>query len=80
MLLASWYRDLMLAHLGAVDRLVNRRFVDALQQEAAAIPLEGAADAIQHVTAAERQLDLNVNVQLILDVLAIRLARLRRAA
>lgn len=80
LLLAAWYRDIMLTHLGAVDGLANADSLEALQQAAAAIPLERAADAVQHITTAERQLDLNANVQLILDTLAINLARLSRAA
>ncbi|MCH7721622.1 MAG: hypothetical protein IH988_11660 [Planctomycetes bacterium] len=80
LLLAAWYRDIMLTHLGAVDGLANADSIEALQQAAAAIPLERAADAVQHITTAERQLDLNANVQLILDTLAINLARLSQAA
>lgn len=75
-LMASWYRDRMLAS-STVEELVTHAGPAAVLTEPRTrlTPMQ-SADAIGAIATAERQLDLNANVQLCLESLLIHLARL----
>ena len=74
LLAATWYRDLLHTACGSTGLLANVTRADTLA--AAAVTPDQAAEAIKHLTTAEAELDLNVNVKLCLDNLVIHLTTL----
>lgn len=80
LLLASmWYRSVLHRCVGADVAATDSRDEQRLQHAASSFTPRRAGDAIRSIVTAERQLDLNVNVQLCLESLLIRLARLTAA-
>jgi hypothetical protein len=63
---------------GRKEDVVNASSGSVVAKAAAQIGAEPAANAVQRIAQAERQLAQNVNTQLLLDALLIDLARLAR--
>ena len=78
-LMAAWYRGAMHRALGTAHSAAGPRSVDAPPERGTRLHPEAAADAISTISTAERQLDLNANVQLCLEALLFKLARLTSA-
>ncbi len=81
--LATWFRDLVLVKVGGDHaRLVNADCVPQLEPLAARIPVETMVDLAAYVEAMTRGLDRNLNKQLLLEGLLLRLraALLTKAA
>jgi DNA polymerase-3 subunit delta' len=74
-LAANWYADILRVHSGEESAVLNSAWRDRLDQAAASIDVECAAQAINRVTQTERQLDLNVNTQLAIETLLNDLAQ-----
>ncbi len=74
-LAAAWYRDLLHAGCGSTALVTNVGQADELGAAARRCPSDQAISAIGHLSAAERELDLNVNTKLCLDNLVIHLEK-----
>jgi DNA polymerase-3 subunit delta' len=75
-LMAAWYRDRMLASSAAPELVATTSPAAVLAEPRARLAPMQSADAIGAIATAERQLDLNANVQLCLESLLFKLARL----
>ena len=73
-LAATWYADILRLAAGDAATIVNADRRAQLEHVAKTIDPERAADAIQRITLAERQLDLNANTQLCIETLVNDLA------
>ena len=74
--LASWYRDLVVAGAGARDAVVHVDRLAELDEDGTRERLLGAERAAEHVRALWRQVEeLNLNPQLALEALFVRLRR-----
>ena len=78
-LAATWYADLLRFGSGEDACVVNVTHVSAIEAAARYAPAERVAEAIERIAEAERQLDLNVNTELCVEVLVNDLARLLKA-
>ena len=77
-LAAAWYADILRLGAGNAAAVVNAGLRNSLDHAAKTTDPEHAADAIQRITQAERQLDLNVNTQLCVETLLNDLANIAR--
>jgi DNA polymerase-3 subunit delta' len=77
-LIACWYADIVRVAGGRKEDVINTSSGSVVAKAAAQIGAEPAANAVQRIAQAERQLAQNVNTQLLLDALLIDLARLAR--
>jgi DNA polymerase-3 subunit delta' len=75
-LAATWYRDVALTASSAAELVTNRAPQAQVAVAAQRLTPRAAADAVKAIAAAERQLDLNINVQLCLEALFVKLSRL----
>ncbi len=75
-LMSNWYRDVLTLSVGAAAEPVNVAHREQLNHLADSLSVHGAQQAVRAIATAERQLDLNANVQLCIDGLMIRLARI----
>ncbi|HSL63486.1 MAG TPA: hypothetical protein VK874_02415 [Gaiellaceae bacterium] len=74
--LAAWYRDLVVAGAGATEAVVHFDRLAELEEDGTRERLLGAERAAEHVRALWRQVEeLNLNPQLALEALFVRLRR-----
>lgn len=74
-LAARWFADVL--HVGAHEKtaIVNTHLMPAIRRSAESLTAAQAMQAIQRIVQAERELDLNANTQLCVEVLLNDLAR-----
>lgn len=68
-LAANWHADITRVSAGQWDSLYNHVYRARIERAASGMDLFAAAEAVQRIATAERQLDQNVNVQLCIDCL-----------
>ncbi len=68
-LAANWYGDVLRCSVGKMDAALNTAWREGLGLVAAGVAAESCARAIARLAQTERQLDLNANTQLCLEVL-----------
>ncbi len=71
----DWWRDLLLVKTGCATGLVFAGEAQNYARGAGALDLAGIRRAVDAVKESSRQIDLNVNPRLVMDVLALRLPR-----
>lgn len=76
---AQYLADVIRVGAGETSAVVNVHLADRLRRTAERLPPQRTADAIERITRAERQLDLNANVQLVVETLANDIARIARS-
>jgi DNA polymerase-3 subunit delta' len=74
-LLATWYRDLLAASLGAHAAVLSSDRATELAGDAERIPSQAAAQAAEAVVETRRRFDLNVNPPLALEAMFLQVAR-----
>lgn len=78
-IILTWYRDLLMVKLGQNKSLINVDYYDKLRDEAKEWRVEGIEGIISLIQEANNVINnLNVNLQLTLEVLFLRLNKLRR--
>ena len=75
-LAAQYFADLARVAAGDAPGVINRSIADRLTGAAKRVGAERAAGAIERIVRAERQLDRNANVHLVVETLANDLARI----
>ena len=78
--LTDFWRDLMLIKIGAVDSVTNIHMLAELRKQANAFSIEQIRKFIGEVRAAGRQLELNANPRLVLEVLMLNMPQAAKAA
>jgi len=68
-LAAGWYADVLKMSAGDRTGIVNLAWEQKLQQTTTTVSIERAADAVNRLARAQRQLNLNANTQLVVDAL-----------
>jgi DNA polymerase-3 subunit delta' len=82
-LLAGWWRDVLLTKTGNSGAITNTDRTDAVQEMASAFSLEQIRQFIGRIEAAMRQLNQNINPQLVMEVLMLNVperGKVKRAA
>lgn len=75
----TWYRDILLCKLESTDNLVNADQVDKLGELAADLSLTQVEEIIELIADTNHQIrHVNVNLQLTLEVMLLKLNQLRR--
>ncbi len=74
----TWYRDILLCKLEAVDNLVNAHQADKLKELAADLSLTQVEEIIELIAETNNQIrHVNVNLQLTLEVMLLKLNQLK---
>lgn len=68
---SSFWRDVLLAKTGRLSALTNSDYAEEIQQTAAALTLEEAAQLLEEAEESLRGLDLNLNARLLVEVLTL---------
>lgn len=74
-LAADYYADVIRVAAGDATRVTNIAWQEQLQQKADQISMEHAADTVNRLAQAQRQLNMNANTQLVVDALFHDLAK-----
>jgi DNA polymerase-3 subunit delta' len=75
----TWYRDILLLKLGKKEEIVNADYYEDLQERADLFTLEQAEEALELIANTNNLIkNVNVNLQLRLEVMLLKLNKIRR--